>query len=110
MAEGDREGVGGVRWLRRRIEIKERLHHQLHLLLAAATVRGDELLDLERLIEGHRETGLGGREHGGGSRFTDGHGCPDVAENEVLDGDFIRAGVTDDGGNPVMDGEEPFGV
>ncbi len=96
MAEGDGEGVGGVGRRRRLVQVEERLDHEGDLVFAAAAVRRDELLDLERLVEGDRQPGLGGGEQGGGTRLADGDGGAHVADDEVFDGDFVRAGVADD--------------
>ncbi len=109
MAEGDGEGVGGVGRFWGFVEVQEGLDHQGDLVFAAAAVGGDELLDLERLVEGDGEASLGGGEQGDGAGLADGDGGADVANDEVFYGDFIRAGVADYVGQRVMDANEALG-
>ena len=109
MAEGDGEGVGGVGWFGGLVEVEKGLDHQRDLVLAAAAVGGDELLDLGGLVEGGREAGLRGGEEGGGAGFADGDGGANVADDEVLDGDFVWDGLADDVGEGFVDAEEALG-
>ena len=109
MADGDGEGVCGVggRW--RLGEAEERLHHERDMLLGAAAVGGEELLDLGRLVEGHRQAGAGGGEGRCGARFADGDGGTSVSEDEVFDGDFLRLVLGDYVENSLVDAHEALG-
>jgi len=96
VAEGDGECVGGVGRLRGLAEVEEGLDHHGDLVFAAASVGGHELLDLGRLVKGGGQASLCGREKGGSTRLADGDRGADMADDEVLNGDFVRAGVADD--------------
>ncbi len=104
MAEGDGQRVGGVRGLRGFLEIEECLDHKGDLTLAAAAIRGDELLDFARLVEDGRKAGLRRGEERDRARFADGDGGADVADDEVFDRDFVGAGITNDVREGFVDG------
>ncbi len=74
VAEGDSEGVSGVGRVRGLVQAEKGLDHEGDLLLAAAAVRRDELLNLQRLVEEDRQAGLGGSENGRRASLPNGYG------------------------------------
>jgi hypothetical protein len=109
VAECDGECVGGVGRSWRLVQIEEGLDHHRDLVFATAAVGGDELLDLAGLVEGGRKAGLCSGEQGHGARFADSDGGAYVPDYEVLDGDLVGAGFSDDVGEGFVDAEEALG-
>jgi hypothetical protein len=109
MGEGDGEGVGGVGWVWGLAQAEEGLDHEGDLVLGAAAVGGDELLDFQGLVERDGEACVGSGEDGSGTGFADGDGGADVADDEVFDGDFGGMVHADDVGDGFVDAEEALG-
>jgi hypothetical protein len=91
------------------LQVEERLDHHRDLVLTAAAVGGDELLYLGGLVEGDGQTCLSGGDERGGPGLADGDGGAHVADDEVLDGDFVGAGIANNVGERLMDTEEALG-
>ena len=51
---GDMKSVGRIGGRGGLIEVEERLDHERNLVFSAAAIRSDELLDLQRFVEGDR--------------------------------------------------------
>ena len=74
VADGQRQGVGGVGRLGRRRQAQHAGDHQGDLLLVRAAVAGDGGLDLAGGVPGDRPVGLGGGERGDPGGLRGAHG------------------------------------
>jgi FHA domain len=104
MADGDREGVSGVRRRRLGLQPKDRLHHLLHLLLLGPAIAADHLLDAGRRILSALDAGVRGRDHDGPARPSDGEcGAGVDADEGFLEDDGIRPVRVDERDDRVED-------
>src|SRR3990170_4684157 len=55
VADGDRQGIGGIIRTRLVVHLEQQPHHGLHLLLVGAAVADHCLLDLSRRLFLHRD-------------------------------------------------------
>jgi adenylate cyclase len=92
MADGDREGIGGMVGSWRLGETQKRPYHPRDLILSGAAGTADGALDLLGRVAGAGHAALTGGEHHDAAGLTDGEGAAGVgAEVELLKGD--RVGV-----------------
>ena len=92
VADGQREGIGGIGRARWRGEAEHRGHHPLHLFFGRAPVADQGLLHLVGGVLHDLAASLGGRRQGEAARLTDRHRRLGVdLEEHPLDGDHARA-------------------
>lgn len=107
MAERDGEGVGGIRWLRWRVEAQDAGDHRLHLLLVGRAVPGHRRLHLTRCVGGSRQPGFRRDQQRDAARLSRAHhSVAVVLREDPLYGDSIRSVIFENGADAGGDGGE----
>jgi hypothetical protein len=110
MAEGNREGIGCVGWLRGVGQVEQRPHHLLNLVLRCSTESRDAGLHLARRVTVRRNLRLRRREQDDAAHFRKFESRPNIESSENgFDGDRIRRKLLDEAGNQEMNFAEPSG-
>lgn len=107
MADGDREGVGGIR-AQSSLERQERLDHVQDLCFLCCACPGDGLFDSSRCIFENRCSCVCGPAECGTPRLAEFQGAIRIAVHEhSLDGDLSRRVGRDELRHVAMDFEQP---
>src|SRR5579862_1565327 len=107
MADGNGQGVGGVRGFGRSGKLEQPDYHVLDLLLFSAPVADYRGLDSKRRVFSDFEAGRGSSQHGYAANLAEFESGLHVEGIEhVFDGDFIRLMLGDDGSQVHVDARQ----
>ena len=107
VADGEREGVGGVGRLGGRVEPQQPGDHGADLCLVGAAAAGDGGLDLAGGVQGDGDAAAGGAEHGDGAGLGGAHHGADVVLAEhPLHGDALGPVLVQPLLDALLDGDE----